>query len=342
MGMMLWTTMDITCRELTDLVNEEKIGIWLSVQRGEVWDIERNGLLIDSIINSYLIPAFTCERRKDGTYSIIDAQQRTKAITGFINDEYVLPKLPIWKYKSYETKEIVEFDPYMKRFSELPKEIQDIIYNKIIHIDCVEDISQEQKIELYRRLNNGKALSTKDRNIAYCEDLEHVIEIGKHEVFKKILTSTALRNRKHVSIIMKVWSMLYGGDEITFESRFFNEVIKSTIISSEQEDMIIKVLDMMLEIYNHIMADRISWKKYKSKFKSETNFVAFVPIVREAIEEGKDSNQLYDFFKYFFGSNENTSISDDYNDTVKNSSAKRASIRRRTYALKKAWKEFFE
>lgn len=90
-----------------------------------------------------------------------------------------------------------------------------------------------------------------------------VANIAEHEVFQKILTAKGLESRKNIPMVMKIHMMVNDFIEnASFESKEFNEVIQDTKLTDEQKEMILKVLDKFLAIYNEIRTGRMrSWQR---------------------------------------------------------------------------------
>ena len=276
-------------------------------------------------------------------YDFLDGKQRMDAISGFINDEYELTNLPVVTYEPVDSTEPVEINISGMKFSELPEELQDVILGYSLTIYYYEDITTEQIATMFRKLNNGKPLSTKERNIASCTDIEKVTEIGEHNLFKTIITAKGLTNRKQIPLVMKIWCML-NQEEVSFESKNFNKVMEETIISKEQNEEIRKVLDTLEEVYLLIgeKKEKAEARMLRRKFSSETHLISFVLFVKKALEDGISNEVLTDFFCYFYGNTNDASISAEYNATAKGGSAKAVNINRRNDELQAAWDEFFK
>ena len=230
------------------------------------------------------------------------------------------------------------------KFDDLPEELQDRVkdYNFVIYY--YEDITDEQVRVLFCKLNNGKPLSAKEKNIAYCVDLMSVANIAEHEVFQKILTAKGLESRKNIPMTMKIHMMVNDFIEnASFESKDFNEVIQDTKLTDEQKEMILKVLDKFLAIYNEI-PNRTNAKLAKTVMKkvgSETHFISLMPFMKKAIEEEVSDALMADFLIDAFGNPDGVLVSAEYAEACKGGSAKNVNIKRRNDEIQKAWDRFF-
>lgn len=330
------------CKQVVNMMKKGKCSFDNIIQRSYVWELLRKSDLIHSMIEGYPVPPFYT-RRVAGVYDFLDGKQRMKAIADFIEDKYALSNLPLVTYEPLDSTEPVEINISGMKFSELPEELQDIILGYSLTIYYYENITTEQIATMFRKLNNGKPLSTKERNIASCTDIEKVTEIGEHNLFKTIITAKGLTNRKQIPLVMKIWCML-NQEEVSFESKNFNKVMEETIITKEQNEEIREVLDALEEVYILIgeKKEKAEARILRRKFASETHLISFVPFVKKAIEDGMTIEVLTDFFCYFYGNENDASISSEYNATAKGGSAKAVNINRRNDELQATWDEFFK
>ena len=330
------------CKQVSNMIKKGKCSFKNIIQRSYVWELARKSDLIHSLIENYPVPPFYA-RRVDGVYDFLDGKQRMNAIAGYINDDYALTVLPPVSYEPADDDKPIEVDISGKKFSELPEELQDLILSYTLTIYYYDEITDAQVATLFRKLNNGKPLSTKDRNIASCVDIENVTSIGEHSLFNSTMTAKGLENRKQIPLIMKIWCML-NQSEVSFESKVFNKVMQETVITDEQREELNSVLDELENIYGEIAEvedDKKKVRTLRKKLSSETHMVSFVPFVKRAIKNNIDTTLLAKFFAYFYGAESGATISDVYNDTVKGGSAKTVNINRRNEELEKAWDDFF-
>lgn len=62
--------------EMLELINKDQIDLYPPYQQYFVWTLKDQKQLIDSIILGYPLPNFIISLRKDGTYEMVDGQQR--------------------------------------------------------------------------------------------------------------------------------------------------------------------------------------------------------------------------------------------------------------------------
>ena len=328
-----------TLKQILKMLMSGKFRFDNASQRSYVWEQGRKSNLIHSLIEGYPVPPLYARRVDGKIYDFLDGKQRLNAVCGFMTNEYSLIGIA-----DVELDDGTFIDINGMKFEDLPEELQDRIKDYTFVIQYFEDITDEQVRILFCKLNNGKPLSTKEKNIAYCVDLMTASSIGEHEIFQKILTAKGLETRKNIPMVMKIHMMVNDFIEnASFESKDFNEAIQNTKLTDEQKEMILRVLDKFLAIYNEI-PNRTNAKLAKTVMKkvgSETHFISLMPFMKKAIEEDVDNMLMADFLIDAFGNPDGVLVSADYAEACKGGSAKNVNIKRRNDEIQKAWDRFF-
>jgi hypothetical protein len=242
--------------------------------------------------------------------------------------------------------EMIDYDPNGKKFSELPEELRNIISNTRLSVTYLDDCTQEEAAIMFRKLNNGKALSSSDRNIAYCGCLAVIKRLANHPFFEKIVSASGMENRKHYVTTMKIWAMLNQGQP-SFESKSMNNLMITAEITPEQEAEIESVLDVFDRTYEALdeLFDKKVARLLKRKIKSETHLVSLAPFAKKIADydllSGEDSTSDFAWFVHDFYGTDETSVDDSYNAACVGGSAKAVNISRRNTALLEAWEKAF-
>lgn len=125
-------------------------------QRNPLWSIGQKCFLIDSIISGCPLPQVYLNiiSRGKGSdrktiYEVVDGQQRLRSIIEFMKDEY---ELVVTTANSYPVSEA--YKPHIgKKYSQLPEEIQDTIWNYPLAVQELRSWDEKQIRALFRRLN---------------------------------------------------------------------------------------------------------------------------------------------------------------------------------------------
>ena len=331
-----------SCKQIAKMAGNGTFKFDNIIQRSLVWEQRRKSNLIHSIIEGYPVPAFYARKVDGRIYDFLDGKQRINAIKGFIDNEYYLVGVPEITYTDSEgnEKELWLEGLY---FKDLPEEVQDAIKDYHLTIYYYEDITPEQVRMLFSKLNNGKPLSTKERNIANCVDIIAVSDIGSHALFSETMTEKALETRKQLPIIMKVWMMLNDDiEDVSFESKVFNEVMQETKMTDAQRAEVVSVLDKILAVYNELenYDNAKVAKAVRKKMTSETHMISLVPYFKKAIDENISDKLMSDFIIELFGND--VLVSEEYAEACKGGSAKNVNIKRRDSEIEKVWDKFFD
>ncbi|MEX1014183.1 MAG: DUF262 domain-containing protein [Candidatus Paceibacterota bacterium] len=119
-------------KDLLKIYSEEKLDLNPPYQRNDIWGPSAKKRLIDSIKNGYPLPAFFLYKKDDNNYEMVDGQQRTRAILGYIRGFYK--------------------DAQKNLFDEESE--SEIFHNYIISVTIIENVKEEGVLEdFYYRVN---------------------------------------------------------------------------------------------------------------------------------------------------------------------------------------------
>lgn len=336
-------------KQLAAMVKNGRIVFENIIQRSYVWEKARKSLFIHSLAIGVPIPATYAKRFNDGSgkrnsnvYDMLDGKQRFSTIAEFIDNKLVLTELPPVTFYNELTDEQETEDISNKTFEELSEGLQEKIKNVRISVVYFDTLTKEEERELFKRLNNGKPLSTKSRVLASCRDIEGLLDIGSHELFAEMLTEKALDNKNQVSIVMKIWCMMNQDiADVSFESKNLNPLMETTEISEEERLEMVQVFDLIMNTHTVLMERKE--KKVAKKLYTETHLVSLVPYFAQAVSDGIDEERMSDWLVEFFKPVDgDTSVSEDYNNASGSGSAKSVNIQLRNSALADSFAEFFK
>ncbi len=334
-----------TCKQIVKMMDKETISFKNVVQRSFVWERHRMSELIWSIIMGYPIPPIYAERGdsvndKVKIYDVMDGQQRNTTIYKYLKDEFALTELKPIPYLDENGNECT-VDISGKKFSELEEELQDIIKDATITVKYFDNLEQYQKAEMFRRLNNGKPLSTKSRTLASAKNIEELLDIGSHKLFEEMLTEKSRANKNQAVIVVKAWTMLNREvEDISFASKDFNPQIEEMAITDEEKLDLIRVFDFVVSVHEELVDNKE--KDVAKKLYTETHFVSLIPYVKQSLDNGISEAMFVEFLINFFKTENDTEVYANYMEACSNAIARNASIVARHEALGKSYENFFK
>lgn len=335
-----------TNKQVAKMIEKETISFDNLVQRGEIWELWRMSELIWSIVMNYPIPPIYCERgtgsddNKIKRFDCLDGKQRCTTIYKFLNDKFTLTKL---KPIPYIDEDGVEqfIDISGKKFSELDEELQDIIRDSTITVKYFDNINQDKKAEMFRRLNQGKALSTKTRTLASAKNIKKLLNIGSHKLFEEMLTEKSRQNKNHAVIVTKVLTMLHKDiDDVSFASKDFNPQIEQMEVSDDDKLELNKVFDYVVNVHEELVENKE--KDVAKKIYTETHLVSLVPFVKQSIDNNISEAMFGEYLINFFKTENDSDVYIQYMEACSGGVARNGAIVSRHEALWKSYKEFFK
>jgi hypothetical protein len=155
---------DFTVREFTTLYHEQDLVLQPVYQRNFVVTPQVASRFIESILLDIPIPDIFLAEEQDGTYSVIDGQQRLTSFISFLNGMF--PDNSVFKLTGLKVlKELNKMS-----FCQLDKSQQRKIKNATLHTVIIKKESNEEiKFDIFERYNTGVASLNDDeiRNALY-------------------------------------------------------------------------------------------------------------------------------------------------------------------------------
>lgn len=336
-----------SAKQLSGMVKNGKINFEHIIQRSYVWERARKSALIESMILGYPVPTVYAKRIDDGsgkrgsnTYYIMDGKQRLSTVKEFLNDEFALSKLSPITYFDTEKDKEVEVDISNMKFSELPDGLQDFLNTVTFSVTYFDSLTKEEERELFKRLNNGKPLSTKARTLASARNIEELLDIGSHKLFEEMLTDKARASKNQVSLVMKAWTMLNKQvEDISFASKDFNPAIEEAEISDSEKLELAKVFDFIVSVHDELVGNKE--KDVAKKLYTETHMISLIPYMKQSMENISEA-MVADWLVNFFKTENDTDVYTAYMEACSGGVARNASIVARHEALGKSYAEFFK
>ncbi|WP_432853871.1 DUF262 domain-containing protein [Amycolatopsis sp. CA-161197] len=129
-------------------------------QRGEVWSTNKKQRLIDSIMRRWHVPPIHLVATEEGTYDVLDGQQRLTAIRDFVNG-----KFPIDGTVEPYDEEMAQLSGL--RYGELPPKVRNQFDNFSIRVFQLDQYEPQEPYELFFRLNQPTNLTEAEKRNAF-------------------------------------------------------------------------------------------------------------------------------------------------------------------------------
>lgn len=324
-----------SCYEIKQMIDNKQIDLDSKMQRGYVWQLAKKNLLIDSILRGIPIPQIVSSKGDaDGVYEIVDGKQRLTTIYNYMSDEFKLKNLSPVEYSVGSEVKVCELEG--KRFSELPIDLQKKIENKVIDGFFYDSMTENEKGELFYRINNGKSLTNIELSWSKAESGDEIMQLAKHEIFKRALKKTDIEKSIHKDIVIKSYIVLYM-EKPSFETKLIKKVITEIQFTDDEIDELNNIYDKILDACDLMKGTRVTRRVFK-----KTHLVSLVPVIKKAIDEGKSDEEVKEFLEDFFGEPKRTTISDVYNKNAAGAgTGKRPAVKARLNELDKYYKKYF-
>lgn len=324
------------------------------VQRKLCWDNEKKSLLIHSVLCDFPIPPLYCKKTvNDKGKSILDAldgKQRSNAFYDFIYNGLVLSDIPEVMVEDEETGEEEPIDISGYTFEELPNPLKNKLETATLRIYQFEDITDDEVAELFFRLNNGKPLSTFELTRAKALSRDKFIELGQHPIFKASLSAKQIGSYANEDTVVKSLILL-NEEKKSLDGKDVRKVTAEMEVTEDMASELTNIFDTIIKVHDFIspmdengnVLNTVSKndKKIAKRIYTRTHMVSIVPIIKRAIEEQIDIEELAIWLKTFFDGGNKTSISESYNSVVKQGANKESSVNKRLEALEKNYNEVF-
>ncbi len=259
-------TIDI--RELLRLIKDGELNLHPDYQRNFIWSPKEQKMLIKTIDDGYPLPNFFFEEKEDGSYDMVDGQQRAMTILKYFNNEF-----KDLNNRYFKDKEKEKFLSYILAIIVLSKVNQ----------------AQEKSIENFYFLVNkqGEHLNPAEINKAryYNSDFLSLVNSIMEEqmlIDLDIFTSAAVRRMNDRSLIEEIMSYLFKG--ITDKRDAVEELFNKEIALEEMEAK--KALFMSRLERIHKLNGIHPLKN--SRFKQRNDFYTLFTFIDKHFDESDD------------------------------------------------------
>lgn len=201
---------DYAVRTLVDMIIEGDLILEPDYQRKYQWDDVKASRFIESIALNIPVPVVYLAEEKDGTFSVIDGQQRLTSLFRFIKAteiENLFPDSGLTPLKLSGLKIISEING--KEYLQLDRVLRSNIAKRAIRCIVVLNESDEAlKFEVFERLNTGSAsLSDQEvRNCVYRGSYNELLkDLARYKKFEDLISlpEQYAKSMKAVELVLR-------------------------------------------------------------------------------------------------------------------------------------------
>lgn len=267
------------------------------VQRsGSQWGLLQKSLLIHSMLAGYPVPPLYLLKSKKGQdtiYDALDGKQRVTSIFDFIEGGYALhggtPEVEM---------DGTVYDLANMTFEELGEECRDEILSYRFSIFCLEDATDEEVEEIFKRLNNSTPLSPiqKCRSELGLELSAWAKEVCQRDFFQHAiyLTVAQLRREADLEVLLQTMLLLDARHEdYDYKAISAKEVTKYCKhirgnYNADKRNMIEEIVDYLGEAFPD-----------KHKFLRKSNVPMIMVLTKIALEHDITPSEFKEFLDEF-------------------------------------------
>jgi uncharacterized protein with ParB-like and HNH nuclease domain len=189
----IWQAKDFSIREFLTMKNDGELALQPQYQRNFVATDLIASKLIESILLDVPIPVVYLAEEQDGSFSVIDGQQRLTSFLSFLEGKFPDTR----PFKLSGLKVLPELN--RKLFIELDLELQKKIRSTTIHsIIIKKESNPDIKFEIFERLNTGSTKLNEDeiRNTVYRgRYIDLLSELSENAVFHGLVKKDNSKKR---------------------------------------------------------------------------------------------------------------------------------------------------
>jgi hypothetical protein len=189
----IWQAKDFSIREFLTMKNDGELALQPNYQRNYVATDQIASRLIESILLDVPIPVIYLAEEQDGSYSVIDGQQRLTSFLSFLEGKF--PDGRIFKLSGL--KVLPELN--RKSFSDVDDELQKKIRSTTIHSIIIKrESNPDIKFEIFERLNTGSTKLNEDeiRNTVYRGSyIELLSNLSENPTFHSLVKKDNFKKR---------------------------------------------------------------------------------------------------------------------------------------------------
>ncbi|KOS61467.1 DUF262 domain-containing protein [Lysinibacillus agricola] len=341
---MIKASMPMSVNKFEKLIEDERLNFDFPIQRAdEQWNLMQKSLLVQSLIVDYFIPPVVTAAEvetKDGktanTYCVLDGKQRITNLVSYFKGEYALhPDTPSVNVDG------TYFSIGKMKYEDLPEPVKIEFQTKTLNMYYLSDITEEQKVELYYRLNNGVYLSVHQKNKAVM-GVSASIKLNKlseHPFMTKNAYFTPSQKRKGEDQAVLLQTLMLFDEEYELKSFASDELTKyAERLHEEVNEVIFEALEKAMSVLHDAYGDD------SDKFLlRKINLPTLIYTMKHFDDKGYNKQHLIEWLKLFSDTVQDKSdeIPTNYKEFAGSWGIKKVNVLGRLESITKHLDEFY-
>lgn len=265
------------------------------IQRAMVWSIDKKSELIVSILEDVSIGEVKVEafaKNKKRIRNVLDGKQRLTTLRDFIKNKFALVDDSLVEVEDLEG-ETVFVDFSGAKFEDLPELFQNKIKSMMLTIKGYENLTQEKKQILFKRWNNGEALTPSQLRKAKLplNVLSMLATLKEKDVFKAGFTESSLKRDNNHDMLLKAMMVLDSNNDTSISSSEVDKYINT--LTEEKVNSFASMVPFMEEVFSKL--DTVYHKKGFGVAKT----ISFVWVVKHALEKEVTAEKVAEWVAKF-------------------------------------------
>ncbi|MEQ6355219.1 DUF262 domain-containing protein [Lysinibacillus sp. M3] len=341
---MIKASMPMSVSKFEKLIKDERLNFDFPIQRAdEQWNLKQKSLLVQSLIVDYFIPPVvtaseveTKDNKTANTYCVLDGKQRITNLVSYFKGEYALhPDTPPVNIEN------TYFSIGKMKYEDLPEPVRIEFQTKTLNMYYLSDITEEEKVELYYRLNNGVYLSVHQKNKAVM-GVNASIELNKlseHPFMVKNAYFTPTQKRKGEDQAVLLQTIMLFDEEYELKSFASDELSKyAGKLREEMNEGIFKAVEKAMSLLNDVYGD--STDKFLLR---KINLPTLIYTMKYFEDKAYDKQYLIDWLILFSATvqGESNEIPTNYKEFAGSWGIKKVNVEGRLESITKHLDEFY-
>ena len=265
---MKYNVKTITINELIGLISSGKLNLRPQYQRNFIWTPKDQKLLIDSINNGYPLPNFFIYDCGNGTFEMVDGQQRAVTINKYYRGEFA--------------------DSSKRRFSDIEKQ-KFLSYNLVVIYISDLDSKNDSIEEFYALVNKrGVHLNPSEVNKAAYHDSQFMQLVNRAMENQNLIDLDIFTDKVKIrmndrSLIEEILAYLYKGC-ITDKRNAVDELFGAELDSAKAEEVYKRFCEV-LEVISKLNQIR---PIKDTRYKQRNDFYTLFCFINENLDEDEE------------------------------------------------------